>query len=386
MPSRDVPEIERRWTIRTTEHGGVRVSKCPPRQHRIVGEVEVMPVSDHERVVAAKEQELAHGMPDDSPGDVIGAEPDGTIILDDGITTWNPARATAFLLAAKDERIAELETVRDAALAYHSAEHRDRLRAEADLASLKERLHLADVLLGQANALVLEGAEPNQENTFQEDLAEVEGEAEKERQRLDEAETVNAQLLSEREGLRARRPDLSPQEIKALLAPEDQMPTDRSEYLRASAREKLRAALAASTRPTPARPVEAGARGEERSWTFYVHPDGEFASINDGRTGDTLLRVGGQQGPPGDGDVAQVRAFAEFVASTQPDPQDHTTGHVADSRRLADEGKRFWIWRSRIFPGSKWHVFDLDLPESLKRELASENVEVLELVPVGNEV
>lgn len=34
--------------------------------------------------------------PDDSPGDVISAEFDGTIILDDGITTWNPLRALAF--------------------------------------------------------------------------------------------------------------------------------------------------------------------------------------------------------------------------------------------------------------------------------------------------
>ena len=31
--------------------------------------------------------------PDDSPGDVIHAEYDGTITLDDGVTTWNPLRA-----------------------------------------------------------------------------------------------------------------------------------------------------------------------------------------------------------------------------------------------------------------------------------------------------
>ena len=30
--------------------------------------------------------------PDDSPGDVIHAEADGTITLDDGIVTWNPKR------------------------------------------------------------------------------------------------------------------------------------------------------------------------------------------------------------------------------------------------------------------------------------------------------
>ncbi len=34
--------------------------------------------------------------PDDSPGDVISANMDGTIVLDDGITTWNPLRALAW--------------------------------------------------------------------------------------------------------------------------------------------------------------------------------------------------------------------------------------------------------------------------------------------------
>lgn len=38
--------------------------------------------------------------PDDSPGDVIAAEADGTIVLDDGITTWNPLRALAFLVVS----------------------------------------------------------------------------------------------------------------------------------------------------------------------------------------------------------------------------------------------------------------------------------------------
>jgi hypothetical protein len=51
------------------------------------------------KAVEAERQRLAHGgEPDISPGDVIAAEPDGTITLDDGITTWNPARATAFLI------------------------------------------------------------------------------------------------------------------------------------------------------------------------------------------------------------------------------------------------------------------------------------------------
>jgi hypothetical protein len=35
--------------------------------------------------------------PDDSPGDVVHAYSDGTIILDDGVTTWNPLRALAWI-------------------------------------------------------------------------------------------------------------------------------------------------------------------------------------------------------------------------------------------------------------------------------------------------
>jgi hypothetical protein len=42
--------------------------------------------------------------PDTSPGDVIAAYPDGVIVLDDGITTWNPTRAVAFLLADSERR------------------------------------------------------------------------------------------------------------------------------------------------------------------------------------------------------------------------------------------------------------------------------------------
>jgi hypothetical protein len=34
--------------------------------------------------------------PDDSPGDIISAEVDGMIVLDDGVTTWNPLRALAW--------------------------------------------------------------------------------------------------------------------------------------------------------------------------------------------------------------------------------------------------------------------------------------------------
>ena len=55
---------------------------------------ELMPVVE----AYLREHTPPYGMPDDSPGDVIHAEPDGTIVLDDGITTWNPRRAHAWLL------------------------------------------------------------------------------------------------------------------------------------------------------------------------------------------------------------------------------------------------------------------------------------------------
>lgn len=45
--------------------------------------------------------------PDDSPGDVIHAEKDGTITLDDGITTWNPLRALAHTFADVERLTAE---------------------------------------------------------------------------------------------------------------------------------------------------------------------------------------------------------------------------------------------------------------------------------------
>lgn len=58
----------------------------------------------------AQVERLKHGgEPDISPGDVIAAEPDGTIVLDDGITTWNPSRATGFLIAYERQRAAKAE-------------------------------------------------------------------------------------------------------------------------------------------------------------------------------------------------------------------------------------------------------------------------------------
>lgn len=68
--------------------------------------------------IEAERARLAHGgEPDISPGGVIAAEPDGTITLDDGITTWNPARATAFLCdqAIQKERERLLNALRDEA-------------------------------------------------------------------------------------------------------------------------------------------------------------------------------------------------------------------------------------------------------------------------------
>lgn len=43
-------------------------------------------------------------VPDESPGDVIAAYADGTIILDDGITTWNPRRAEEFMAKRNTSR------------------------------------------------------------------------------------------------------------------------------------------------------------------------------------------------------------------------------------------------------------------------------------------
>ena len=56
--------------------------------------------------------------PDDSTGDVIAAYNDGTIVLDDSLTTWNPLRALKFICADRESlrtRLAEAERERDAA-------------------------------------------------------------------------------------------------------------------------------------------------------------------------------------------------------------------------------------------------------------------------------
>jgi hypothetical protein len=53
----------------------------------------------------------ARSAPDFSPGEVISAEVDGTIVLDDGITTWNPTQACEFLLAAQKAQTAAMREV-----------------------------------------------------------------------------------------------------------------------------------------------------------------------------------------------------------------------------------------------------------------------------------
>lgn len=52
--------------------------------------------------------------PDDSPGDVIAYERDGTITLDDGITTWNPLRALAAAAKRAEAAEARAEKYREA--------------------------------------------------------------------------------------------------------------------------------------------------------------------------------------------------------------------------------------------------------------------------------
>lgn len=73
-----------------------------------------------ERTVARHDAaEARMPIPDESPGDVIAAYEDGTIVLDDSLTTWNPRRAFCFVQAmfkaeqkgrpAALARVAELE-------------------------------------------------------------------------------------------------------------------------------------------------------------------------------------------------------------------------------------------------------------------------------------
>ena len=65
--------------------------------------------------------------PDDSAGDVIAADVDGTIVLDDAITTWNPLRALAFKQAEMDRlrAAAEMDRLRAAAVHLVDCYHRE---------------------------------------------------------------------------------------------------------------------------------------------------------------------------------------------------------------------------------------------------------------------
>ena len=152
MPSRDLPEIERFQMVEV--HDGKGNSYGPEMVPR--GEGPYMSFSDHQQLVAAK-----------------------------------------------DERIAELEAERGLAQAERGSAQRGQSawretaqKAEADLASLSEALEdieateiwdedagdetaeqVKERIRAHARAALDKATPPTQENTFQEDLAEVEGEA-----------------------------------------------------------------------------------------------------------------------------------------------------------------------------------------------------------------
>lgn len=46
----------------------------------------------------------------------------------------------------------------------------------------------------------------------------------------------------------------------------------------------------------------------------YLHPDGEYISIGFGNGPDTLLKIGGQNGPAGDVDRERAAMWVEQVA------------------------------------------------------------------------
>jgi hypothetical protein len=79
----------------------------------------IIPMIEQQDAEAREKELKAPGpQPDFSPGDVISAEKDGTIVLDDGITTWNPTRACEFLLQAETAKLqAEIAELRAGAAA-----------------------------------------------------------------------------------------------------------------------------------------------------------------------------------------------------------------------------------------------------------------------------
>jgi len=107
--------------------------------------------------------------PDDSPGDVISADPDGTIVLDDGITTWNPKRASAWFAERANELEHDNRNLRDLYSAADSVAaelERRRNDAERDYVTardagryLEEELEAAEARANelQGRVTVLEG-------------------------------------------------------------------------------------------------------------------------------------------------------------------------------------------------------------------------------------
>ena len=99
---------------------------------------------------------------DDSPGDVIAAYPDGTIVLDDGITTWAPQRALTFLQAEVNRLQILLNSpeVNDfiAGVKTEAAHQRERWGGEQDLGKTPEDwFWLIGYLAGKALSAIKRG-------------------------------------------------------------------------------------------------------------------------------------------------------------------------------------------------------------------------------------
>lgn len=84
--------------------------------------------------------------PDTVVGDVIAAEQDGTIVLDDGLTTWNPLRACAFLIAIRSQLNTELQQLR-ATLAERDREllHKGEIQRELEKQQDRNRNQIAEL-------------------------------------------------------------------------------------------------------------------------------------------------------------------------------------------------------------------------------------------------
>lgn len=232
--SRDVPEIERRWKIGVCPECEQDARTCETAQNcrSDFTSIEVMPVSDHQQVVAAKDEEIAELEKELDEARAYAAECEAAIgrEADPLVAQRESLRATLGRIRAAAESDAECPTaLRDFLLResdtglpdiigndpdyspqfqdeYQRLWHESAARAqkaEADLASLKERLLGEEAVEAAARAFacpapghtalddeddcvtpILEAAldkalstQPYQENTFQEDLAEVEGEA-----------------------------------------------------------------------------------------------------------------------------------------------------------------------------------------------------------------